>query len=138
MHQVPIMDTTEDLLVLPQGYLLTLTSFVWYSCWFNRHSENDMLINDPRYLFGIGLFLICPLSLISNTHSHMCIDTQTSRTQRGQEGVICFPEGPCYVYCCLHWRGQILFIFMTRMQWYTRIKRGKGGEQQIGEWRCKK
>lgn len=65
------MDSSADLLVSPQGYLLLLTSFVWISCWFNRHCEDDMLINDPGYLFGIGLFLICPLSLISNTRAHV-------------------------------------------------------------------
>lgn len=70
-HQVPSMDSSAGLLVLPQGYLLLLTSFVWISCWFNRHCEDDMLINDPGYLFGIGLFLICPLSLISNTCAHV-------------------------------------------------------------------
>lgn len=70
-HQVLNMDRSADLLVSPQGYLLLLTSFVWISCWFNRHCEDDMLINDPGYLFGIGLFLICPLSLISNTRAHV-------------------------------------------------------------------
>lgn len=68
-HQVPSMDSSADLLVSPQGYLLLLTSFVSISCWFNRHREDDMLINDPGYLFGIGLFLTCPFSLISNTHA---------------------------------------------------------------------
>lgn len=110
-QQVPSTDTSVDLLVSPQGYLLLLTSFVWISCWFNRHCEDDMLINDPGYIFGIGLFLICPLSLISNTraHVHTCTHAHvhrhtysTSNPHQGQEVAICFPEGPHSVYCCLH------------------------------------
>lgn len=114
-HQVPNTDRSTDLLLSPQGYLLLLRSFVWISCRFNRHCEDGMLINDPWYLFGIGLFLICPLSLISNIpYVHTCTYTHTSNPQQGQEVAICFPEGPYSVYCCLHWRGQIQFILMTR------------------------
>lgn len=82
-HQVPSTDRSADLLVSPQGYLILLTSFVSISCWFNRHCEDDMLINDPGYLFGIGLFLICPLSLISNTHAQTHIQYIQSPTGTG-------------------------------------------------------
>lgn len=80
---MPSTDRSADLLVSPQGYLILLTSFVSITCWFNRHREDDMLINDPGYLFGIGLFLICPLSLISNTHAQTHIQYIQSPTGTG-------------------------------------------------------
>lgn len=80
---MPSTDRSADPLVSPQGYLILLTSFVWISCWFNRHCEDDMLINDPGCLFGIGLFLICPLSLISNTRAQTHIQYIQSPTGTG-------------------------------------------------------
>ncbi len=82
-HRVPGTDRSADPLVSPQGYLILLTSFVWISCWFNRHCEDDMLINDPGCLFGIGLFFICPLSLISNTRAQTHIQYVQSPTGTG-------------------------------------------------------
>lgn len=78
-HQVPSMDSTAPSLTTG---LLNIIKIICLdlSC-FNGRCEDDILINDPECLFGTGLFLICPLSLISNSRARTRV-----QSPKGTEG----------------------------------------------------
>lgn len=130
-HQVPSTDRRADLLVSPQGYLILLTSFVWISCWFNRHCEDDMLINDPGCLFGIGLFLICPLSLISNTRAQTHIQYIQSPTGTGGGDLFSWRSILCLLLFALKGTNSIHSYDKKAVIHKTKERKEEGDRRQV-------
>lgn len=104
---------------------------------FNGHRGDDVNERPSVTLWhpALAAFLFCPFRLIST----QLLTNHQQLEDRGRGERLLFPgRGPLYsVFCCLDWRGQIQFIFMSKKKEEGKKihKWARGGSKNIGDRR---